>query len=160
MLRAAPQALQGDAVGLRRIFLDTVHVLRSGQLALEDLCAQVTLHKSPPQYRRGGTHEEPYEVLLDAGVRSWRVGQRIRYFRARGGEPRLLQEGDEIPTAEADAEYYVQRLGAVYCQQFAQAFRRQDFLRIFRLPVGDGPFDESDIEAEIADISPISELVR
>jgi DNA polymerase I len=160
MLRAAPHALQGDAIGLRRTFLDTVHLLRTGQLALEDLCAQVTLHKSPPQYRRSGTHEEPYEVLLDAGVRSWRVGQRIRYFRARGGEPRLLQEGDETPIAEADTEYYVQRLGAVYCQQFVQAFRRQDFLNMFRLPAGAGPFEESDIESDIADIRPISEPVR
>jgi DNA polymerase elongation subunit (family B) len=160
MLRAAPRALYGDAVGLRRIFLETVHLLRTAQLALEDLCAQVTLHKSPPQYRRGGTREEPYEVLLDAGVRSWRVGQRIRYFRARGGEPRLLQEGDEIAAAEADTEYYVQRLSAVYCQQFAQAFRRHDFIRIFRLPVGAGPFDETAIEADLVDIRPIAEPVR
>jgi DNA polymerase, archaea type len=160
MLRAAPRALYGDAVGLRRIFLETVHLLRTGQLALEDLCAQVTLHKSPPQYRRSGTREEPYEVLLDAGVRSWRVGQRIRYFRARGGEPRLLQEGDEIAAAEADTEYYVQRLSAVYCQQFAQAFRRYDFLRIFRLPAGAGPFDETAIEADLVDIRPIAEPVR
>jgi DNA polymerase I len=160
MLRAAPHALQGDAVGLRRTFVETVHLLRTGQLALEDLCAQVTLHKSPPQYRRSGTREEPYEVLLDAGVRSWRVGQRIRYFRARGGEPRLLQEGDEIPTAEADTEYYVQRLVAVYCQQFAQAFRREDFLRIFRLPSVAGPFEASDMKAELSGIKTIAEPVR
>src|SRR5439155_25770746 len=144
MHRAAPYALLGDAPGLRRVYLDTVHLLRTAQLPLDELCVQVTLHKSPPQYRRSGTHDEPYEILLAAGVRSWRIGQRIRYFRARGGELRLLQEGDEIPTAEADTEYYVQRLGAVYCQQFAQAFRREDFLRIFRLPSGAGPFDESD----------------
>jgi hypothetical protein len=159
MLRAAPHALQGNAVKLRQIFLATVHALRAAQLALDDLCAQVTLHKSPPQYRRSGTHEEPYEVLLNAGVRSWRVGQRIRYFRARGGEPRLLQEGDEIATADADPEYYVQRLCAVYCQQFAQAFRREDFLRIFRLPAGTGPFEEPDMEAEIGDIRPIAEPI-
>jgi DNA polymerase elongation subunit (family B) len=160
MLRAAPAALHGDTVGLRRIFLETVHRLRTAQFPLEDLCAQVTLHKSPPQYRRSGTHEEPYEVLLDAGVRSWRVGQRIRYFRARGGEPRLLQESDEIAAAEADTEYYVQRLSAVYCQQFAQAFRRQDFLRIFRVPAGAGPFDETTIDADLLDIRPIAEPVQ
>jgi hypothetical protein len=160
MLRAAPFALQGDAVGLRRLFLETVHLLRTSQVALEDLCVQVTLHKSLPQYRRNGTREEPYEVLLDAGVRSWRVGQRIRYFRARGGEPRLLQEGDEIAVAEADTEYYVQRLSAVYCQQFAQAFRRDDFLRIFRLPPGTGPFEEPEMPAELAGITPMTEPVR
>jgi hypothetical protein len=139
---AAPCVLRGDASGLRQAFLEMVHQLRAGRLPLEDLCVQVTLHKSPAQYRRGGTHEEPYEVLLAAGVRSWRVGQRIRYFRAHGGESRLLQEGDGRTAAEADSEYYAQRLCALYCQQFAQAFQRQDFARIFRLPEGPGPFDE------------------
>ena len=144
MHRAAPCVLRSDMVGLRQLFLDTVYLLRTGQVPLEELCVQVTLHKSPPQYRRGGTHEEPYEVLLSAGVRSWRVGQRVRYFRARGGEPRLLQEHDRLPAAEADTEYYVQRLSALYCQQFAQAFRREDFVRIFRIPAGDGPFEDAD----------------
>jgi uncharacterized protein YprB with RNaseH-like and TPR domain len=152
--RAAPCVLGGDAGGLRQVFLDTVHQLRAGALAVEDLCVQVTLHKSPAQYRRGGTHEEPYEVLLAAGVRSWRVGQRIRYFRARGGEARLLQEGVGLTAAEADTEYYVQRLCSLYCQQFAQAFRREDFTRIFRLPPGVGPFDE-DVHA-LADIRTIA----
>ena len=154
MHRAAPRALTGDVVGLRRVFLDAVHKLRTGQIALEDLCVQVTLHKSLPQYRRGGTHEEPYEVLLAAGMRSWRVGQRIRYFRARGGEPRLLQEDDAVSLAEADTEYYVQRLSGLYCQQFVQAFRREDFARIFRVPSGSGPFEEP--QEEFAAIRPIS----
>jgi hypothetical protein len=157
MHRAAPYALTGDVRGLRQVFLETVHHLRTGQLPLEDLCVQVTLHKSVPQYRRGGTHEEPYEVLLAAGIRSWRVGQRIRYFRARGGEPRLLQEGDTVTTAEADTEYYVQRLSGLYCQQFAQAFSRADFARIFRLPSGPGPFDEPD--ADLTTIRPITTRV-
>jgi DNA polymerase I len=154
MLRAAPHALLGDVVALRRDFLETVHLLRTAQFPLEELCALVTLHKSPPQYRRSDTHEEPYEVLLAAGVRSWRVGQRIRYFRARGGEPRLLQEGEGLSSAEADSEYYVQRLVAVYCQQLSQAFRKQDFVRIFRLPGGVGPFVVQD--DELADIRTIT----
>jgi hypothetical protein len=159
MHRAAPCALNGDAAGLRRVYLETVHLLRTAGLALEDLCVQVTLHKSVEQYRQSGTHEESYEVLLAAGVRSWRVAQRIRYFRARSGEPRLLQEGEVISAAEADTEYYVQRLTSMYCQQFAQAFRRQDFLRIFRLPSGNGPYPEAEIEAELRSIRPIAEPV-
>jgi len=160
MHRAAPLALRGDAPGLRRVYLETVHHVRTAQVALEDLCVQVTLHKSVPQYRRAGTTEEPYEVLLGAGVRSWRIGQRIRYFRARGGELRLLQEGDRISPAEADTEYYVQRLASMYCQQFAQAYRRADFLRIFRVPSGNGPYDETEIEVELRNIRPIAEPVR
>src|SRR5206468_8614872 len=121
MRHVAPAVLTGDVLAVRSLFLETVHLVRSAQLPLEDLSVRVTLHKSPPQYRRGGTHEEPYEVLLAAGVRAWRIGDRIRYFRARGGEPRLLQESDDLSPAEADAEYYVQRLVSMYAQQFAQA---------------------------------------
>jgi DNA polymerase elongation subunit (family B) len=155
MHRAAACLLHSDVVGLRLVFLETVASLRSGGMDLGDLCVQVTLHKSPAQYRRGGTHEEPYEVLLGAGVRSWRVGQRIRYFRARGGEARLLVEGSELSAADADAEYYVQRLSGLYCQQFAQAFRREDFSRVFRVPSGSGPFEPPDA-AEFAEVRPVT----
>ena len=61
----------------------------------------------------------------------------VRMMRSRG-------RADQLLAAEADTEYYVQRLIALYCQQFAQAFRREDFVRIFRIPAGDGPFEESD----------------
>jgi DNA polymerase elongation subunit (family B) len=158
MHRAAACLLQADIVGLRAVFLETVERLRTGAIPLDDLCVQVTLHKSPAQYRRGGTHEEPYEVLLDAGVRSWRVGQRIRYFRARGGETRLLVEGSEPWAADADTEYYVQRLSGLYCQQFAQAFRREDFARVFRVPAGTGPF-ESPGAADFGDVRPINTVL-
>jgi DNA polymerase I len=159
MQRVAPAVLRGEAIAVRRSFLETVHLLRTEQVSLEDLCVLVTLHRSPSQYRRGEIREEPYEVLLGAGVRSWRIGQRIRYFRQRGGEPRLLQEGDALSAAEADAEYYVQRLCSVYCQQFAQAFRREDFVKIFHLPDGLGPFDEPGLEVDLAGVRPIVEAV-
>jgi hypothetical protein len=155
MHRAAACLLHSDVLGLRTALLETVALLRGSGIELDDLCVQVTLHKSPAQYRRGGTHEEPYEVLLAAGVRSWRVGQRIRYFRARGGEARLLVEDSELSAADADAEYYVQRLSGLYCQQFAQAFRREDFLKIFRIPSGRGPYPPPD-PGEFADIHPMT----
>jgi DNA polymerase elongation subunit (family B) len=157
MRRSAPLALLGDAVGLRALFLDTVHRLRTAQVPLTDLCVYVTLHKSPQQYRRGGTREEAYEVLLDAGVRTWRVGQRIRYFRSRAGRPRLLRviDADRASAEEADSEYYVQRLSALYCQQFAQAFERADYARIFRVPTGTGPFAP---EPDLATIRTVATL--
>jgi len=155
MHRAAACLLRSDVAGVRAVFLETVARLRNQEIALDDLCVQVTLHKSPAQYRRGVTHEEPYEVLLEAGVRSWRVGQRIRYFRARGGEARLLVEGTDLKAADADTEYYVQRLSGLYCQQFAQAFRREDFLKVFRVPDGVGPFEPPN-PAEFAEIMPIA----
>jgi DNA polymerase, archaea type len=158
MQQAAPCLLRGDAVGLRQVFLSTVHRLRCAQIGLEELCVQVVLQKSPRQYRQGGMREEPYEVMLAAGVRSWRVGQRIRYFRAHANELHLLREGEAITSAAADTEYYVQRLANVYAQQFAQAFQRPDFLRIFRIPEGTGPFDEP--ATELATIRPIQKPVQ
>jgi DNA polymerase I len=148
---AAPHVVLGNVSALRQAFVSTVDQLRSAQIPLDDLCVQATLHKSPAEYRRLGVREEPYEVLLNAGVRSWRVGQRIRYFRAHHGEPQLLAEGDLLSPREADTEFYVQRLSAVYCQQFAQAFRREDFLRIFAPPDGHEP--------ELVDIGPIAQPV-
>ena len=84
-------------------------------------------------------------------MRAWRVGQRIRYFRARGGAPRLLQEGDATPTSEADVAYYEQRLVSLYCQQFAQAYRPHDFARVFRVPGVDDATDD------LADVQPVAE---
>ena len=129
----------------RRLFIDTVRRLRAAHVPLEDLCVQATLHKSPNEYRRAAAREEPYEVLLAAGVRSWRVGQRIRYFRTHGGEPRLLPESDPPAPTTADTDYYVQRLISVYVQQFAQAFRREDFARVFS-PVPVEEEGEADLE--------------
>jgi hypothetical protein len=69
-----------------------------------------------------------------------------------------LQEGDAVDASETDTEYYVQRLCGLYCQQFAQAFSREDFARIFRLPSGPGPFGEP--EPDLAAIRPITTPVR
>jgi hypothetical protein len=41
----------------------------------------------------------------------------------------------------------------LYCQQFAQAFSREDFSRVFRLPTGPGPFEED--TTSMADIRTI-----
>jgi DNA polymerase, archaea type len=156
---AAPLILTGDTVGLRQLFLHTVHSLRMAQVSLEDLSVQATLYRSPPQYRRSGIKEEPYQVLLAAGVRAWRIGQRIRYFRTHGGEPVLLQEGASRSPAEADAEYYVQRLVSVYCAQFAHAFRKQDFARLFRVPGRSGPYEEHG-EGALSGIQVVAERIQ
>jgi DNA polymerase elongation subunit (family B) len=156
---AAPFVLASDAVSLRRVFLDTVAQLRTHQVALQDLCAQVTLHKSPGEYRRGNYHEQPYELLLQAGMRTWRVGQRVRYFRHRSGEARLLREGDALDALDADTEHYVQRLKTLYCQQFAAAFRKDDFERVFRLPAPGALTEDPEADPGLLQVHPIAEAV-
>jgi hypothetical protein len=157
--RAAPCVLVGDAVGLRGVFLETIGELRSHTVALQDLCVQVALHKSPAEYRRGNYHEEPYEVLLASGVRGWRVGQRVRYFRDRAGGQQLLREVDPTQANEADIEYYVQRLRSLYCALFAAAFHRDDFERIFRVPEADGPYADPVEDAQLALVRTVVEPV-
>ena len=56
---------------------------------------------------------------------------------------------------EADLDYYVQRLCGFYCQQFAHAFTREDFARIFQLP--DGP--DASVDDDLADVRPIAQAV-
>jgi DNA polymerase I len=157
--QAAPLVLMGDAAGLRRLFLETVSSLRAHEVPLEDLCAQATLRKSSAEYRRDGQSREPYEVLLGAGVKTWRSGQRIRYFRDRAGSNRLLREGDGTLASEADAEHYVERLKAIYCQLFAQAFSPADFRQIFRVPAGPELFDLDEVGSPLAGIRPIARRV-
>jgi hypothetical protein len=154
----APLVVLGKPVEVRRLFLDTVAELRAERTPIEDLCVQETLHKAVVDYRRAGYREEPYEVLLAAGVKTWRPGVRVRYYRDRTGGLRLLQEGE---AAAPDWEYYVQRLRTVYCQHWAAAYRPDDFARLFRLARHDAsaPLDEPVDEAEVAAIATIAEPV-
>ena len=160
MQRAAPLALLGDAVGLRQIFLETVHLLRTAQVPLEDLCVQVTLHKSPPQYRRGGTREEPYEVLLGAG-RAVVAGRPADSLLSRARWRAAAAAGRRRRSARRRG-HRVLRAAAVtvYCQQFAQAFRREDFVEDFP-PArrARGPFDEPEMARSSAVVQPIAEAV-
>jgi DNA polymerase, archaea type len=156
---AAPFVLTGDPVSLRRVFLQTVAELRSHAIPLDELCAQVTLHKSPAEYRRSGSREEPYELLLAAGTRSWRVGQRVRFFRDQSGGQRLLRDGEELPASEADAEHYVQRLRSIHCHQFAAAFGKDDFERIFALPRIGAAVEDPQADPALALVRPVVERI-
>ncbi|MBV9356390.1 MAG: hypothetical protein JO023_12785, partial [Chloroflexi bacterium] len=155
---AAPLVVLGNPSQVRQLFLDTVAELRSEQTPIEDLCVQETLHKAMADYRRAGYREEPYEVLLAAGIKTWRPGVRVRYYRDRTGGLRLLQEGEP---AAPDWEHYVQRLRTVYCQHYAAAYRPDDFARLFRVPRPDAqpPVDDPADALEIAAISTIAEPV-
>jgi len=48
---------------------------------------------------------------------------------------------------------------SVYCQQFAQAFRREDFVKIFRLPANAAPVATPELDADLAAVRPIAEAV-
>ncbi len=142
--QAARPVLHDRPVALRELFVQTVAKLRAGQVPVDELCVQGTLRKSPAEYRESPYREEAYEVAQASGLTNWRSGLRIRYFRGRAGQPRLLREEDAASPFEADVEHYVLRLRTVYCPYFAAAYRDADFERLFAIPVAGSEADAVD----------------
>jgi DNA polymerase, archaea type len=103
-------AMTGDIPGVRQAYLDTVTALQNRTLSAADVAARVRLSKSPEAYMaaRAGHSEAPYEALLAAGRTRWSPGERVRFYRVRGGGYVWLpEEADEAPagaTWEAEAE--------------------------------------------------------
>jgi DNA polymerase I len=95
-------AMTGDIPGLRRAYLETIDALRSRALPASDLAARVRLSKTPEAYLASrAAHPEPqYEALLAAGRTQWSPGERVRFYRMRGGAYVWLpEEADEAPAA-------------------------------------------------------------
>ncbi len=102
-------AMTGDIPGVRQAYLDTVAALQNRTLTAADVAARVRLSKTPEAYMaaRAAHSEAPYEALLAAGRTRWSPGERVRFYRARGGYVWLPEEADEAPagvTWEAEAE--------------------------------------------------------
>ena len=98
--QALISAMTGDVPTLRQVYLDTVAALRTRALSASDVAARVRLSKSPDAYMasRVGHPEPQYEALLVAGRSRWSPGERVRFYRARGGSYVWLpEEADEAP---------------------------------------------------------------
>lgn len=163
--------LTGDILGLHRAFLETVAALRERRLTPADVATLTRLTKTPQGYAdsRSRLREAPYEALLGAGRTAWRVGNRIRFYKASDGTPTLLpdttdefssdtgnEEGDESQaqgTEESRARYIAPRdydishyLGVfltTYVSRLRKAFTPEDFNQLFRLDDQLGMFDAS-----------------
>jgi len=150
-------------VGAREAFLETVEALRSRRLPASDVATLVRLSKTPQAYLAVRfSHAEPqYEALLSAGRTTWTPGERVRFYRARGGKAVWLpDEADEFEVDEAqgagsgqsvpgqsqasqrdyDVEYYLQLLLS-YAERLRKAFAPEDYAQIFRLDGQVGLFD-------------------
>ncbi len=77
----------GDVPGLRALFLDTVAALQRRSIPVAMLAARTRISKTPEAYHatRAGHREAAYEALLGAGRTRWAPGERVRFYRARGG---------------------------------------------------------------------------
>jgi DNA polymerase elongation subunit (family B) len=144
--------LRGDIIGVRRAYVDAVLALREHRVATAGVSMLTRLTKTPEQYRdvRASRREFVYEALIDSGVAQWRVGQRVRVYRAIGGRPALLPsdleqsasafEGTPMPTASAedprdyDAEYYVDTLRANFATRLDRALEPEHFDLVFADP--------------------------
>jgi DNA polymerase I len=108
--RALLCTMTNDIEGLRTAYLETASALRSRSFPASEMGARVRLSKSPEAYMAArANHAEPqYEALLAAGRTRWYPGERVRYYRVRGGKfVWLPEESDESPiggTWESDED--------------------------------------------------------
>ncbi len=138
-LRAAiGRLLVGDVPGVRAAYLDAVAALRGLALAPYDVASLVRLSRSPDEYQasRGERRELAYEALLAAGRTAWRVGERIRCYRTRGGGSALvdLDRPPDDPRRDYDVEHYLRVLRETFAARLARAFASADFAAVFADP--------------------------
>jgi DNA polymerase elongation subunit (family B) len=170
--------LTGDMVGLRRVYHQTIAQLRDRQLTSADVAAVARFSKTPEAYQASRTRlrEAPYEALIAAGRTTWRVGERVRFYKAADGTTVWLpdvtdeeiideddeedqQEGDQLPGEEPrvsaadrhdyDVWNYIQVLHGSYVSRLKKAFASEDFDQLFRFDGQLGLFDQP-----IEDIQP------
>lgn len=156
-----------DILALRQCYLDMVEALRRRELPASDLGARVRLSKTPAAYElvRATRPEPQYEALLNAGRTDWYPGERVRFYRIRGGRYVWLpEETEELPLdhdwqageqhakqplyedvanrRDYDVDHYIQALVSSYATRLRKAFAPEDFAQLFRLDGLSGLFDK------------------
>ncbi|HEU5383109.1 MAG TPA: DNA polymerase domain-containing protein [Ktedonobacteraceae bacterium] len=165
--QALTYLMTDDIPALRQCYLDVVASLRERKLAAADLGARVRLSKTPEAYQAvRATHPEPqYEALLNAARTNWHPGERVRFYRVRGGKYVWLpEETEEVPLdhnwqvgeqparqplyedvanrRDYDVDHYIQALVNSYATRLRKAFAPEDFAQLFRLDGLTGLFDK------------------
>jgi DNA polymerase elongation subunit (family B) len=135
--RALASLLSGNIAGVREAYLDTLRALRRAELPTYDVSSRVRLTKSPAQYleTRDKRRELSYEAMLSSGRNAWRVGERIRMYRPRGGGAALAPDpGAGADLREYDIEHYARVLKETFAARMARAFTPEDFATVFADP--------------------------
>jgi DNA polymerase, archaea type len=123
---AATMILTDRVSEIRELYHAACADVRARRLTVDDICTMITLTKSPEEYRNSNRREEPYEVLLAGGRTDWRVGERVRYYRARGGARKLADDYAD----DYDAEYYCRRLRNTYAGKLSKAIDEEGLRRL------------------------------
>jgi DNA polymerase elongation subunit (family B) len=133
--RALARLLEGDVIGVRDAYLDTLGALRRRELPALDVSSSVRLTKSPEQYRgvRDTRRELAYEAMLSAGRSSWSVGDRVRVYRTQSGGGAVVEEAADS-RRDYDVEHYVRVLRDTFAARLERAFHPEDFAAILGDP--------------------------
>ena len=171
--QALLSTMAGDVVAVRDTYLEILAALRERRLTASDVAARVRLSKTPEAYlaSKATRPEAAYEALLAAGRASWSPGERVRFYRARGGTSIWLPEESEetsigqlweaetnepsqntpvIPLhredvasrSDYDVEHYLRVLFTSYAARLKKAYPSEDFERLFRTDEQLGLFDQ------------------
>ena len=99
---------------------------------------------------RARSRAAAYEALLAAERTQWRVGERVRYYRASGGRAIWLPgdpeteggaEGSATARPPYDVAHYLGVLHTSYVGRLRKAFTPEDFAQLFRPSGQVGLFD-------------------
>jgi DNA polymerase I len=131
--RSITALLTNDLRAVRDAWVEAVLDLRDRRVSTHDVSSRVRLTKSPDRYAALREHrrEAMYEALLASGRTDWRVGDRVRVYRARGGWTMLREDYDP---RDYDIEHYVRALRANYASRLARALTPEDAAALFEDP--------------------------
>jgi DNA polymerase elongation subunit (family B) len=140
--RAIARLLSGDISGVRDVYTDAVTSLRRREVRTHDVSSRVRLTKSPAKYAsaRDRRRELPYEAMLASGRVEWSVGERVRVYRTRAGEGRVVDAEDDVDLEhrsdprDYDVEHYVRVLRENFASRLARAFAPEDWDSLFSDP--------------------------
>jgi DNA polymerase elongation subunit (family B) len=139
---AIGRLLDGDVAGVRDAYLATLDALHRRGLPTWEVSSKVRLTKTPAEYRetRESRRELPYEAMLASGRANWSVGERVRVYRTRGGSGRVIDDAENVASAEIadardyDVDYYARQLHDTYAARLERAFSVEDFATVFAHP--------------------------
>ena len=131
--RAIASLLAADLLEVRRAWVETILALRRREISTYDVSSRVRLTKSAERYvaLRENRREAMYEALLAAGRKHWRVGDRVRVYRATSGW--MLVSEDTDPR-DYDIDHYVRALRVNYASRLIRALSPADFATLFEDP--------------------------
>lgn len=141
-LREAILALfRDDVEGARAAYLGAMDRLRARAVPTRDVTARVRVTKTREQYEavRTKRRELTYEALIESGRTHWRIGERVRVYRAQGGRAALHEEAEDeadvTDPRDYDVPYYQRLLRDNFAQRFARALAPEDFEAVVADPV-------------------------